>query len=479
MPEVAEGYSYGIFISCRKKHFPQVLIFLIIISISACEKKESHVATVTVSPASVTIEIGDSSQFETILQDASGNVLTDRTVSWSSDNETVATVSSSGVVTGISEGGPLTITATSEAKSGTARVMVTIAPVASVLVIPSNANVLVGKDLQFSAAILDARGVSLTDRQVVWSSSNTDIAEISGSGLVTGLESGGPVVTITAMSEGKSGIAQLMVVDLPVGVIWMFGNLKDQISWALDYNQGLLDRNPHIATQIEAKIEMLDSPTLFNEITDGSYYYADDVISVDRRQISLSTVFPQDNMRSDASQSVLSSKLAMPLLEEFMSTPFPYADFYIWYGFIMGNLGGGYRINMEDQETYEARTGPDRLPYEAILFHEISHSYIGNESLTQFLETYLYNMVHTNSPDVESWIYMRGYTAWEDSNTGCSALLDIYQLIGNDNMSKAYKALYLLSPPYGTPLSKECQQVFINLAPTAVKNQVAAKVLKI
>jgi len=58
-------------------------------------------------------------------------------------------------------------------------------------------------------------------------------------------------------------------------------------------------------------------------------------------------------------------------------------------------------------------------------------------------------------------------------------LLDIYQLIGHDNMSRAYKILYSLQPPYGSPLSAECLQVFIDQAPTSVKEQVAAKVAKI
>jgi len=64
------------------------------------------------------------------LRDANGNILTGRTVSWSSSNTTVATVAGSGTsatVTGKSNG-TATITATSEGKSGTATITVNIPP---------------------------------------------------------------------------------------------------------------------------------------------------------------------------------------------------------------------------------------------------------------------------------------------------------------------------------------------------------------
>jgi hypothetical protein len=60
-------------------------------------------------------------------------VLTGRTVTWGSSNTGIATVSSSGVVTGVAVGSA-TITATSETKSGTSSVSVTAASADPVLV---------------------------------------------------------------------------------------------------------------------------------------------------------------------------------------------------------------------------------------------------------------------------------------------------------------------------------------------------------
>ncbi len=101
------------------------------------------VASVTVTPSSATVEVGGTVQLSAQLRDAQGNVLTGRSVSWSSDNSNAASVSGTGVVTGESVGGA-TITAMSEGVSGEAAVDVTasagsglaLAPVVTGLSLP-------------------------------------------------------------------------------------------------------------------------------------------------------------------------------------------------------------------------------------------------------------------------------------------------------------------------------------------------------
>ncbi len=81
------------------------------------------VASVTVNPASANLPVGATQQFATTLRDASGNILTGRSVTWTSNNLPVATVNTAGLVTGVLAG-PATITATSEGRSGTSAVTV-------------------------------------------------------------------------------------------------------------------------------------------------------------------------------------------------------------------------------------------------------------------------------------------------------------------------------------------------------------------
>jgi uncharacterized protein YjdB len=86
---------------------------------------QAPVATVSVSPSSVTLSVGGTQSFTATVRDASNNVLSGRTVTWSSDAPSVANINgSTGVVTAMAAGSA-TITATSEGQSGTASVTVT------------------------------------------------------------------------------------------------------------------------------------------------------------------------------------------------------------------------------------------------------------------------------------------------------------------------------------------------------------------
>src|SRR5881409_2775585 len=166
------------------------------------------VASVSVTPATATIGVGQTAQYAAITRDAFGNPLGGRTVTWSSSNPAVATVNGAGQATGVAVGAA-TLTATSEGKSGTAALTVTNVPVASVTVSPATASVPAGQGVQLTATLKDANGNTLTGRTVTWSSSNTAVATVSGSGLVSGVVAGS--ATITATSEGQSGTSAITV----------------------------------------------------------------------------------------------------------------------------------------------------------------------------------------------------------------------------------------------------------------------------
>src|SRR5207247_917540 len=76
-------------------------------------------------------------------------------------------------------------------------------PVASVTVSPGAPTVQVGQTTQLTATPKDANGTPLTGRVVTWSSDNTAVAMVDGSGLVTAVAAGS--ATITASSEGRCG----------------------------------------------------------------------------------------------------------------------------------------------------------------------------------------------------------------------------------------------------------------------------------
>jgi uncharacterized protein YjdB len=174
------------------------------------------VASVTVSPASTSLTVGGTAQLSATDKDANGNVLGGRSVTWSSSNSSAATVSTGGEVTAVAAGSA-TITATSGGKTGTATVSVSAAAVASVKVTPATSSLTPGQTVQLTATAYDGSGNALTGRSVTWSSSAAAVATVSGSGLVTAATVG--TAKITATIGGQSGSSSITVGPAPVAAV--------------------------------------------------------------------------------------------------------------------------------------------------------------------------------------------------------------------------------------------------------------------
>ncbi|MBA2683690.1 MAG: Ig-like domain-containing protein [Gemmatimonadaceae bacterium] len=165
-------------------------------------------ASVTVTPSTDSLALGASVTLHAAVTDAGGNAVSGASVFWSSENPATATVSSGGVVTGIAIG-VVRIAASSNGKSGFSTITVVPPGVSSVRVSPASAAIKVGETVHLQADALDASGNVLPGRTVTWTSTNTDVATVDNTGLVTGVGAG--ATTITATSEGKSGTAGIAV----------------------------------------------------------------------------------------------------------------------------------------------------------------------------------------------------------------------------------------------------------------------------
>ncbi len=85
------------------------LILGFVPAIASCGGGDSNtpqvpVATVSISPNPIQVQVGSTVQLDATLQDAEGNELTGRTVTWSSTAAATATVDQNGLVQGIAEG---------------------------------------------------------------------------------------------------------------------------------------------------------------------------------------------------------------------------------------------------------------------------------------------------------------------------------------------------------------------------------------
>jgi hypothetical protein len=84
------------------------------------------VGEVTVTATATSIPVGQTTQASAAVRDADGNVLSGRTVTWSSSNQGVATVDTNGLITGVSPGTTM-ISAAAEGRTGSIQIQV-IAP---------------------------------------------------------------------------------------------------------------------------------------------------------------------------------------------------------------------------------------------------------------------------------------------------------------------------------------------------------------
>jgi trimeric autotransporter adhesin len=156
------------------------------------------VNSVTISPAGAqTVFQGNTLQLSATLRDGNNNILTGRQVNWTTSNPSAATVSGTGLVTGVGLGNTQ-ITAESEGRTGTVSVGVAPRPVATVSLSPNPGAVQVGSALQMTLDLRDANGAPLTTvgRTVLWESSNRPVATVQD-GVVIGVSVGTAVITVT------------------------------------------------------------------------------------------------------------------------------------------------------------------------------------------------------------------------------------------------------------------------------------------
>ena len=139
---------------------------------------------------------------------------TDKTVSWTSSNSSAAKVSD-GKVTAV-KAGTATITATAGGK--TASVVVTVAdnPVTSVSISGDGVSggklsLKAGASAQLTATV---KPDDATDRKVTWTSSDSSVANVMGTGVVTAGSKAG-TATIKAAAGGKSASVTVTVTDVP------------------------------------------------------------------------------------------------------------------------------------------------------------------------------------------------------------------------------------------------------------------------
>src|SRR5208282_1887854 len=166
--------------------------------------------SIAVTPATATIALGGSQQYQAIGTYSDGSTQNVTTlVAWSSGVSTVATVSGTGLATSVSQG-TTTLSATFESIAATAPLTVGPPALVSIVIAPDAASLSAGATQQLTATgnYTDGSTQNLTASST-WASSNSNVIGVSNAGLATALTAGD--ATITATSASTSGTAVLIV----------------------------------------------------------------------------------------------------------------------------------------------------------------------------------------------------------------------------------------------------------------------------
>jgi uncharacterized protein YjdB len=183
--------------------------------VEAAPPPPAPVARVEVRPNPVSLITGDSMPLTVAALDSSGTAVSSANVTWASTDSSVASISALGMLTA-RKAGAANVTAAVGGVAGSTAVTVADrppTPVASVTVSLSQPSIVEGSGTQATAVLQDANGNALTNRSIVWSSSDTTIARVLATGAVTGVKAG--TANIVGTSEGKSGSASLTVTAAP------------------------------------------------------------------------------------------------------------------------------------------------------------------------------------------------------------------------------------------------------------------------
>ncbi len=170
----------------------------------------NRVSSVTLNYTSLVIEKGHSKQITATIYPSNAY---NKTLIWSSSNPSVASVNSTGLVTGLGVGNAVISATTTDGSNITATCNVEVRIYANEVNLNKHGtSIYAGGTEQLTAQVLPE---DASIKTVTWSSSNTNVATVNQNGLVTAKKVGNAIVTATATDgSGVSGSCVVTVTGI-------------------------------------------------------------------------------------------------------------------------------------------------------------------------------------------------------------------------------------------------------------------------
>lgn len=257
------------------------------------------VTAITLSSNSLGLKIGES---QTLTATVTPDNAMDKTVTWTSDNTAVATVSESGEINAVSVG---TANITARAGEKTASCTITVNPIA-VTAITLSQNSLALKVSESQTLTAAVTPDNATDKTVTWTSSDERVAVVSG-GAVRAVAAGNAIVTAKAGDKTAECTVTVTKIEAQAPQITNANTLPQSIrfnsDWMFSVDNGVvayLNGTVGYSIKVNAKVE--DGGTLSYQ-----WYLADSSEGVGRKinnEISDTITIKEGSVFEDLKQSV-------------------------------------------------------------------------------------------------------------------------------------------------------------------------------
>lgn len=171
------------------------------------EAETVEIESITTDPSEATIIIGETITISATVEPEGISP----ELNWTSSDETVATVDGNGTVTGIAAGNAI-ITVEAAGKQANCNITVQAIEAESISINMSSASLVTGESMTLTATVLPE---NTTDKTVTWTSSDSNIASIDGTGLLTAKSAGNAVITAET-ANGKTAECSVTVQAAPM-----------------------------------------------------------------------------------------------------------------------------------------------------------------------------------------------------------------------------------------------------------------------
>ena len=179
---------------------------------------EPALAKIVLFPSAVTLNPGDSRQFEAVGLNCYGDFVPDAAIAWTSSDPCVGTVNECGLFVALCPG-TTTLTASGDGAAGTTTVTVACNdPVLSrIAVTPPAITLNIGDAETFAATAYDQFGCTMPDVDIAWATCDETVGTIGADGAFTALSAG--TATVTATACGVDGTADVTVIRASPGIV--------------------------------------------------------------------------------------------------------------------------------------------------------------------------------------------------------------------------------------------------------------------